>query len=168
MNTFPEEDVCEFLSPSLPAPSDPREDEGPCQQKRLERNNNDKTHSNDSERKTEMAKKKQKKTRSGTKISAHTKSLQNSKLNAYYMNVIFRHTVEREHADDPSSTSRGFSHHKVPRNGIPRAEQKHQKGRQEKDDVPPPSPIQHALGQVSSCTSLANPLLVIYKNVPFN
>lgn len=77
--------------------------------------------------------------------------------------------MEREHADDPSSTSRGFSHHKVPRNGIPRAEQKHQKGRQEKDDVPPPSPIQHALGQVSSCTSLANPLLVIaFKNVPFN
>lgn len=102
--------------------------------------------------------------------SLHTQDfLPNSKLNAYYLYVIFRHTVEREHADDPSSTSRGSSHHKVPRNSIPRAEQKHQNGRQEKDDMPPPSPIQHALGQVSSCTSLAIPLLVIaFKNVPFN
>lgn len=78
--------------------------------------------------------------------------------------------MDREHADDPSSTSMGSSRHKVPRNGIPRAEQKHQRGTgQEKDDVPPPSPIQRALGQVSSCTSLATPLLVIsLKNVPFN
>lgn len=58
--------------------------------------------------------------------------------------------MEREHAGDSGATNTSSSHHKDPGDGTAQVEQ-------EKDDVPPPSPIQRALGQVSYCTSHDTP-----------
>lgn len=79
-----------------------------------------------------------------------------SKLNQTICDVC-RRTVEREPAGDSGATNTSSSHHKDPGDGTAQVEQRRRKGRQEKDDVPPPSPIQHALGQVSYCTSHDTP-----------
>lgn len=79
-----------------------------------------------------------------------------SKLNQTICDVC-RRIVEREHAGDSGATNTSSSHHKDPGDGTAQVEQRRRKGRQEKDDVPPPSPIQHALGQVSYCTSHDTP-----------
>lgn len=61
--------------------------------------------------------------------------------------------MERENADDSGATNTSSSLQNVPKDITAQVEQKCRKGRQEKDDVSPPSPIQNALEQVSCCTS---------------
>lgn len=61
--------------------------------------------------------------------------------------------MEREHAADSGAANTSSSHQNGPRDVTAQVEQRCRKGRQEKDDVPPPSSIQNALEQVSCCTS---------------
>ncbi|KAM9353403.1 proline and serine-rich protein 3 [Symphorus nematophorus] len=127
INTFTDEPIREHI-PSPPAAlSGAIEGERPSHHKRSEGN---KKETKESERKTAVSTRKQRKS---------------------------RHTVDREHADVPDSTKRSSSHPRVPKKVMPWAEQQQQKGSQEFSSerctdgyAPPPSPIHSALRQVVS------------------
>ncbi|XP_044063603.1 proline and serine-rich protein 3 isoform X2 [Siniperca chuatsi] len=135
MCTVTDEPIREHMpSPPPGASSGAIEGGGPSHHKRSERNKKEKAQRKESEKNeknTVMSFRKQKKSA--------------------------RYTVDREHADGPSSTNRSSSHQRVPKKVMPWAEQQQQEAHQEfsnesltGDHAPPPSPIHSALGQAVS------------------
>ncbi|XP_076593859.1 proline and serine-rich protein 3 isoform X2 [Chaetodon auriga] len=125
MNAVTDEPICEHM----PSPPPAIEAEGPSHHKGSERKKKVKAQIEESERKAAMTFRKEKKSR----------------------------YTERERADVPGSTNRSSSNQTVPKKVMPWADQQHQRGSQAfssercaSDDVPPPSPVHRALGQVVS------------------
>ncbi|XP_019131144.2 proline and serine-rich protein 3 isoform X2 [Larimichthys crocea] len=128
-NNFTDEPIHEHTPSPPPGSSAVTEGEGPSHHIRPEMDKKEKALTKESERKTPMSSRRQKKS---------------------------RYTVDREHADVPASTNRSSSHQRLPKKVVPSAEQQQQRGSQVSserctgDYAPPPSPIHSVLGQVVS------------------